>query len=56
MKEINQNVIVNIIIAHSERALFDLISRVEARGTIVPRPQAAGTIVQRDDTIAILYH
>ena len=38
----------NIIITHSERALFNLNARVKARGTIVPK----GTMVPRDDTRA----
>ena len=34
---------INIIITHSERALFDLNARVEAQGGIVPK--ASGTIL-----------
>ena len=32
----------NIIITHSERALFNLNARVEARGTIVPKAVGRG--------------
>ena len=32
----------NIIITHSERALFNLNARVEARGTIVPEAVGRG--------------
>ena len=32
----------NIIITHSERALFNLNVRVEARGTIVPKAVGRG--------------
>ena len=41
---------ITIIMTHSERALFNLNARVEARGTIVPK--AVGTMVPRDDTRA----
>ena len=34
--------IFNIIITHSERALFNLNDRVEARGTIVPKAVGRG--------------
>ena len=34
--------IFNIIITHSERALFNLNARVEARGTIVPKAVGRG--------------
>ena len=30
---------INIIITHSERALFDLHARVEARGKVVPKSE-----------------
>ena len=33
---------INIIITHSERALFNLNARVEARGTIVPEAVGRG--------------
>ena len=36
------SMIINIIITHSERALFNLNARVEARGTIVPKAVGRG--------------
>ena len=42
----------NIIIAHSERALFDLNARVEAQGGIVHEAVGQGHYSPRDDTRA----